>query len=1675
MKIVLLLLSICLSFVLSESVDVKNKCTCPQILTIEECSIDCEWNFVEGKCSVSKLPLIRTSFCKYQKDNCNKTIGCASYQGICVPFTGCTVIKENTNLKCQKYQQLCITDGTKCVEKTICENYKTRFSCRNNYVDNEWQGFCYWDQQKCRKAQSCNELSSSLKNDAECRNQLKWCTFKQGGGCEDSGEQCQDHKFQQQCITNRRGNIKCYWDDQACYDYSCKYITKDCLKNGCSIDKDSKCIDRVECKDYMLKVSCTYNKQNSECFWEDNTCRIKKCENASTIRQTNQQCQEIDPQCITKFGGGCKVNGECEDADNKAGCSQNKKGDYCYWNGYQCVLKQCQWAPISSDNKDNCKSFKQDCVYNNQLQQCIEDGCYAQQNRTTCVQIKECNWQNRCDIKTCETAGKDIKYTSHQDCQNYLSNCTLNSSGKGCMMIKYSCTDYTRQMQCFKSIISKCTWNNNQCLNSQCEYLNYKTHYECNSYLQNCTTDGTKCIQLKSQCKQYTLEESCNITSQDFPCFWTKDQCQDLTCNLIPKSYSFNTHQECNTYQRQCTVLDRITGCIVTPNDCELLNQDQCFGTKCIFSQGICRDKTCQDYKGDVTQSNCEAYITGKKCMAGPGLIPNSCVDRVNQCREIVNEFQCNAAKDINDEKCRWVLSNCLEWSKNLQRKDKDSSCPNDWILYDNDTLCIKTKSCTDVGIATIDYTNEICENYSINCMRDTEKSCKQKEKQQKDGCVFYLSKFNCILNTNCYWSSTTNTCIQIKNDCNLLTNKDDCQGNRDISGILCNWNNQSEQCEDICVSLKSVNQKCSILNSKCVLKGNQPDKCVKQFTNCSDYITSQTECEDDSRCTYKTSLGKCQEKQCSDITDNSTHSQCNQYKSECTVAYPGGCINLLPNCSDYKSQIQCYINDKSKTCMWIESKGCVERKCSEIIFDPTKPKTQCLQNSSNLSCNINLSEDACEDLKDSCNKYSNQEQCHKQSDDYECIWKNDECQQAACYKIVLNNYSHLDCLGQFSKLKCTVNESKNGCIDIKSDCRKYISEEQCQKTLNDEVCVWNQIYQSCNYKTCKDEIPEDVKCSDYHSTCIEAQYPCRETICEDFYYDNDEDCKKQNKQCTSNGRYCIQRGTCEQNQYEQACNIDINNRYCNWNSGKQQCHYIQCHDAPATIIYSQDCELYFPNQNCVTKYGGGCIIITSCSDYSLKGLCDDSKLFQCIWENEICRQKVCTDFKSGNLLDCQQKQLNCITDGTTCVEMKYCSQLSQSNCFFGIEGNCLFLNGICQPYQNCQSISLKTHSECYENIQNQCTTNGINCIPLTFCEEYNDKISCVKGMNGDCAWNDSKCSIFSSCDKYLFKTHQECNSINQSCTTDGNSKCIQLKECSKYETEENCKLDLKGIIKNGGLITQLDTCLWINSQCQNIKCENLYGSDHQKCYEQLSSCTSDRTKCISMKTKCSEYSTEICESAFSLEDGKCININSTCSQFDCSTIVLENQCNNLSHCRFINKACQFYRKCQNYNTEKECTKGIDGQCLFKNSKCQLMTSCTDTNLQEFCDPKRCYYNSTSSNCQAFTCENYGLQNPCSPFYNYQKTILTYCAFDDKTKKCIESTPTQYNASDCYTKSFRYFSNQNNICKSCLHNPLNPPNNITDNKNNDTNQTNDPVSFHGLIVSIPLIWLLIIK
>ena len=65
-------------------------------------------------------------------------------------------------------------------------------------------------------------------------------------------------------------------------------------------------------------------------------------------------------------------------------------------------------------------------------------------------------------------------------------------------------------------------------------------------------------------------------------------------------------------------------------------------------------------------------------------------------------------------------------------------------MLFD-ENFCILNKTCSDIGISTVEYTDEICENYLMSCKKNTASTCVTKTALITDGCVYYVSRINCV------------------------------------------------------------------------------------------------------------------------------------------------------------------------------------------------------------------------------------------------------------------------------------------------------------------------------------------------------------------------------------------------------------------------------------------------------------------------------------------------------------------------------------------------------------------------------------------------------------------------------------------------------------------------------------------------------------------------------------------------------------------------------------------------------------------------------------------------------------------------------------------------------------------------------------------------------------------
>lgn len=93
------------------------------------------------------------------------------------------------------------------------------------------------------------------------------------------------------------------------------------------------------------------------------------------------------------------------------------------------------------------------------------------------------------------------------------------------------------------------------------------------------------------------------------------------------------------------------------------------------------------------------------------------------------------------------------------------------------------------------------------------------------------------------------------------------------------------------------------------------------------------------------------------------------------------------------------------------------------------------------------------------------------------------------------------------------------------------------------------------------------------------------------------------------------------------------------------------------------------------------------------------------------------------------------------------------------------------------------------------CTSNGINCIPITTCIETLYERACTIDINNkSCIWNNNKCSErkCSNAPSTLL-TETDCNNYLSGCTTIKGGGCTVKGLCSDSTIQNSCTLDING------------------------------------------------------------------------------------------------------------------------------------------------------------------------------------------------------------------------------------------------------------------------------------------
>ncbi|CAD8114587.1 unnamed protein product [Paramecium primaurelia] len=942
----------------------------------------------------------------------------------------------------------------------------------------------------------------------------------------------------------------------------------------------------------------------------------------------------------------------------------------------------------------------------------------------------------------------------------------------------------------------------------------------------------------------------------------------------------------------------------------------------------------------------------GEKCQCAQLLIQNDC-QKIPQCYWDNQLLQCKTSIDVYSQK--YLLENINEIKENKafsffcnqmtqEQCRKETSC-----IYFKEQ-CSHFTGCT----AYLRETHEDCQRLSSLCISDSE------------------------------------MCVNIDN-CNTYKNSYSCYF--DKQGKFCNWNKEKrlcesiQQCDQLPLKLKS-HQECQNQLDKCTTK--KGGGCIELTYQCND-LKEEESCYINSGknkdCFWNDN--KCLERTCDNasITLRSDE-ECKQFLQECTTKKGGGCVQRS-NCQDAQVQEACVVNQYGEGCFW-DGVKCMNILCENAPSSyTTYEQCQSIHKICITNGNGCISNYGCE--------FATTEQfCYKDGEDNECIWRNNHCTRKQCQHAGDNYFGYEQC--QQFMFQCTGNNDKSGCVEkscqnapiqfsTNQECESYLpnnqcitkkgggcrknvicvyidTEEACKIDTLGSTCFWNYQENKCqkittcssilNQKDCiKDNNNQPCdwiqsnKC--VQKTCDTAPLQLlTEKQCQEYFNDMNGTI------CTSklNGG-CKMKSSCQNQQTQESCNMDIKGNQCFWNDTLKQCKLKECNDIHSNSF--QEC--YSFNNNCTIGLNG------------------------------------------------------------YCVQLRMCNQInSKYECIFGQDGPCLWIDnytsngGKCFQYNSCQSMKWKTDREC-KLISNYCTTNGYECVPITRCQETNINGGCVTGIEGMCIQSvtalgileQPKCQIFLHCSQAFYLTHLECQKANPQCTTNGITGCRSLTSCDYY-IEEACHFNNVGIERNErNQVISTGNCVWDSQYniCRNEDCKDMKFNTKEECQNALQSCTSDGQKCIS-KMMCADYhNKDLCNYALGME-GSCIWKQQHCQQKTCSDII--SQCEEVDNCISDGIKCIPKRNCSEYKNQVSCNSiGLDGLCYWDSTinQCHLMNGCSSANHDQIACQQandRCYWQPQNQNqpsqCKEHTCSSYENQSgECSHYLTWDWQSYNICRF----------------------------------------------------------------------------------
>ncbi|CAD8208762.1 unnamed protein product [Paramecium octaurelia] len=1468
-----------------------------------------------------------------------------------------SLIYNHTNCFEKSYQTCTVNDDANaCMDlQQNCSQYSPNDQCKIDSNKNECVIRFNANTQEYRcDIKKCGDVVSKMYNSyAACNAYDSTCTViarVNQNGCIDKQQYCFNYKFPEQCFKNLSGQ-KCIWNNERCWDFD----KVDCSRLVLTEYSTQTCEDVVS--------YCKVNEKNTG-------CKLKTCEDYTTQTEKTggpvvsqlSHCQAIISNKVE-----CSINNALNACViEKARCNQYtpqecyyaKFDGFCLTNGSQCYMQYQSCTTWSSENDAECKKNREFCKY-----------------PLNGIGLMACASRN-CEEKD----GVDL---TENICKQFDQTCTVSRDKKKCILIQNSCGTYKEENTCLKSQESNCIWQvgaTSQCIgiasiieaDKNCSYKKGTglTYQDCQDFSRFCSVNraGTQCV-AKKQCGGYTIFD-CQQSDFNEYCIQSKVDDAEAVCKAsqgvsceqfyLGESIVY-TSEKCSQINKACTNLGT-SGCTL---------------------------KTCQNAIGPFTHETCSAWKDNCTVNAEK----NGCQEMKDRCYE-------------ND------VDSCI-------RTILDGVC----IIDKKQNQCLKKTCYSSDDTLTSDAQ---CEQYMSTCTVAQSGGC-----ILRSSCDSYLTELQCVEDNQgaiCFWNPSLQKCVLFEcksiertekydshDECYELINVQDPKKKNLRVNCTVNYvvdpNDQSVSYPSGCMNLQACNE---YLHKEQCKVDTQGQFCRWNTDNPENEFCEMTSCQSADPDKYYTHKA-CTEYQLNVFT---------QYQDKCTVAVveispgtlkPSGCRNRA-ECEEYKIEDQCRYSSLGQECKWDRiEQACFTLQCNKA---PQTFTTHERCNDFAPKCTLRTTMQGCMDMTPNCEDYQINSQCTKSMYGSLCYWNGIQCVTRLCS----NTPDNLN--GECSKYLSTCESSRNlRCVT--TDCEKYtyVTDAACKQVGLSGKCTTDGT--RCVLRTTCEEAraQEACKVNNLEQQCIwNAPTTTRDAYCETSIcelasktdYVSEKQCRKYNNGCTLRQQGgCKLILNCTSYELESSCTFSRDGKICVWEKDVG-CRSNDCSDLTGTDHFK--CKKQ--NKTCTISKTGNCVnMAANCTEYQIEESCVET------------------------------------FDGLPCLWVK---PLRNEN----------HPQGLCIKYLKCEDIPLKTDAECKSVFKN-CTSNGTTCISITKCENLSS-INCNRGSDGECmlirkdANSASKiCKKFNKCKDIQYQTHAECYEVNQGCTTSG-SECMELKEnCQDYLDQSSCYITKQQTIKTS---KSTDICVW-EGKCRNQSCSDISGTTHKYCNSKLNSCTSDGTTCMSMqecklyktKTKCTNGYTKI-----NTDINPCYwedanqESGELCRDKNCNDIlpVSNLYCSEVTTCVYdaTQQKCIIKNySCSQYNDQNACNQGASNQkiCYWANSKCLEVTGCQVITEQAKCLSLRgCSYitqNGTSS-CVPQDCQSiYQQTNSCKFIQIFNSDQTNTCMIQNG--QCNLVDPSNLMQDTCLINSnYKYtWSTDNSKCVLCYEKSA-PPNNTTCNK-----------------------------